>query len=859
MKKKYNLYTIYSILFIIVAIVGFAPIWLERKSLIGLNDAFNQYFCAFCYFGRWIRSGISGGFNFFDTSIGLGESVIGTLDYYGFGDVLLIPFVLFPEKYLHYAFSLSMIFRLYLAGLSFIFYWKRRDKTSSFIVIAAFTYVFSAYTFTEGYLFHSFLSVLVWLPLIASGVSTVLESDSDKPVKRLDSIVLILSVAFLGLVGFYFLYMVLAYVAFRCLIFPFFNERKNYLKKLVLVVAHLFMGMGISCVLLLPAVMYFLNSSRNEETSILSIFFELPSVQTIINGTHNLITPPENVYDYLSLSLPIIAILCIVTLFRHKDVEKRGELITGCLIVVYGYYFPAIGTAMNGFQIHYDRWLFLAHFFFACLIVIVTPVLISSFSKIDGIICASLLVVWVILYLCTSTNKEIIPYRMVCYSILWGLMIIFVYKLSKNINDSAKRKISTGMFFIIAVLNVFMNLFFMNCSTQLGGSEAKGYFIRNVRSRYNDTPIAWNKQEDDENVWGRYDIANKEIRNEQVIYGLNTADGYFSIMNGEMGPFLGEFDIWFPVRGLDARQVFETLLSVKKYSCDGWGSWTTEVNDYFLPLGVIFDGYVTEDMLKDKTILTKQSNLLNAVVLETGHEKKELLKTIKEDDITEVPVNITYEGKYEENDGWISVGDGTVITVKFNPDNEVDGKKCELYLLLENIEAADKSNVYVDNNLLILSSLRNHLVCVDYANKSGEVKVAFKENASIKIGGIKLYKDKNPSFTDEYNYLQEHYLRNAKWEGDSYSGITMEEKPGYLFLGVPYIDGWTCYIDDVKTDILRADYNFMAVYVPEGKHEIRFSYKTPWFGVGIIVSIVSLVLFLIFEYKIKSISKYTYC
>lgn len=55
-----------------------------------------------------------------------------------------------------------------------------------------------------------------------------------------------------------------------------------------------------------------------------------------------------------------------------------------------------------------------------------------------------------------------------------------------------------------------------------------------------------------------------------------------------------------------------------------------------------------------------------------------------------------------------------------------------------------------------------------------------------------------------------------------------------VFYSIPYDRGFTCYIDGVKTDIIKANVGFMAVCVPEGTHEVRFVYQTPGLKIGLI-------------------------
>lgn len=52
--------------------------------------------------------------------------------------------------------------------------------------------------------------------------------------------------------------------------------------------------------------------------------------------------------------------------------------------------------------------------------------------------------------------------------------------------------------------------------------------------------------------------------------------------------------------------------------------------------------------------------------------------------------------------------------------------------------------------------------------------------------------------------------------------------PGILFLSDSYYPGWNAYVDTKKTEVLRANYTFRAVSVPEGTHTVRFSYEN-WY------------------------------
>ena len=66
-----------------------------------------------------------------------------------------------------------------------------------------------------------------------------------------------------------------------------------------------------------------------------------------------------------------------------------------------------------------------------------------------------------------------------------------------------------------------------------------------------------------------------------------------------------------------------------------------------------------------------------------------------------------------------------------------------------------------------------------------------------------------------------------------------------MFVSLPYSKGWSCTIDGEKTHISKANYSFMAVFVPAGEHNIVFSYVTPGIIGGAIVSLLSLIILIV--------------
>jgi len=67
---------------------------------------------------------------------------------------------------------------------------------------------------------------------------------------------------------------------------------------------------------------------------------------------------------------------------------------------------------------------------------------------------------------------------------------------------------------------------------------------------------------------------------------------------------------------------------------------------------------------------------------------------------------------------------------------------------------------------------------------------------------------------------------------------------GFLFLSDTYYPGWKAFIDGQETKIYRANYNFRAVIVPTGEHQVVFKYEPQSFKIGVYLSGGTLLLIL---------------
>ena len=68
--------------------------------------------------------------------------------------------------------------------------------------------------------------------------------------------------------------------------------------------------------------------------------------------------------------------------------------------------------------------------------------------------------------------------------------------------------------------------------------------------------------------------------------------------------------------------------------------------------------------------------------------------------------------------------------------------------------------------------------------------------------------------------------------------------PKLLYFSDSFYPGWQATVDNVKTKIYRANYAFRSIVVPEGKHEVIFSYHPQSLKIGFYTSLGGLILVL---------------
>ena len=79
----------------------------------------------------------------------------------------------------------------------------------------------------------------------------------------------------------------------------------------------------------------------------------------------------------------------------------------------------------------------------------------------------------------------------------------------------------------------------------------------------------------------------------------------------------------------------------------------------------------------------------------------------------------------------------------------------------------------------------------------------------------------------------------TRYEANRVDLKTEADAPSILVLAENHYPGWRAYVDGEAAGVLRVDYNLRGVFVPAGKHEVRFVYRPKSVLIGLAVSLLT--------------------
>ncbi|HEX3010203.1 MAG TPA: YfhO family protein [Bacteroidales bacterium] len=319
-------------------------------------DGITEYVTVLTYWGTYLRNLVKSIFLSgkivlpqWDFSIGYGADILTTMHWYVIGDPLNLLSIFFkPERTIVF-YNFLVVFRMYLCGLTFLFYCRRRNFSSFSSLCGAFVYVFSGYALYCAVRHTFFIMPMVYLPLLYIGVDDVLEKRNPA--------LFIISVFLACITNYYFFY-VLSLLMFLYAVIRFFGERKkiavaDFLISGATILGFYLVGLAMAAAIFLPNVSGFLTSNRVNIKPIIPFLYRPVHYGKLLLSA----VSPNVISSYTFLGFASLVMPAAIVCFFQKDAFSRQlKVLIGIYLVFLC--FPFFGHVFNGFNYVTNRWSF---------------------------------------------------------------------------------------------------------------------------------------------------------------------------------------------------------------------------------------------------------------------------------------------------------------------------------------------------------------------------------------------------------------------------------------------------------------------------------------------------------------------
>lgn len=716
--NKNHFFFVYTFAFLIMAVIGFYPFIKFDCSFVWSPDGTSQHYIALVYWGKYLReivkSVLAGSLVIpqYDFSIGFGEDILSSLQYYVIGDPLNLLSVAVPSKYTVYLFDFLVVFRLYLSGLAFCALAKYKKQTVYSGVIGALIYVFNAYALNLGARHPFFINPMIYFPLIILGAEMIF--DKKRPY------LFIFMIFISGISNFYFFYVLTLFTALYILVRLFFVYKKQFIKGFFACLLKFggcwLLGVAMAALIFIPVSYTFLSASRSGVEYGLDVFYNLRYYQTALSGFAGYVLLGKNTY----IGLTVLGFSGIILLFMRKN--KNAFLKVSFIILSVFMLFPVFGKIANGFSYVANRWVWA----YALLISYIVTLTLSEIRKISFkqavILGGASLLYCVYMYLTiVARNEASAAVGIGFVSFALGAVIYAALPYIKpHINK--KRLQLAWKYFIVASM-----VFGVFCNTLYAYNRSESSFLSSFATVSNAQKMAFSNGfkkiknvQNTETAVERYEIDgiqmvdyNNSLINET--YGtteyLSVINNYLNDFQQEMGmvyksfayadtgngdPFLQAVENvkYFAAEnpektpyGYDSRQ----LLKVQSNAIEGNGPMLgIHENKNYVPFGYTYQNVISTDEYSALSTADKRNALIQAAVIDGTDEF--VNASVSQLDIKSSTYNVTLP---DEENGNVRIADEKIHTIKdgVKVKAEIETEPgCQIYCIVKGLGFEDVDN-----------------------------------------------------------------------------------------------------------------------------------------------------------------------
>ncbi|WP_242235779.1 YfhO family protein [Bacillus cereus group sp. BfR-BA-01316] len=861
--KIFSKKTIMIIPILLLCAFAFHYFFLTSNQIFsGTGDALSQ----FGFFTFLLQHAFKDGNLFWSFDYGLGGDLFGEFSYYYSTAPFFWITLLLPKLNIEQIYDMKLYMSILKNFLAMLFMYgslRYHNKTVFSSFIAAIIYG-GCITFMRHSLLWDFMAdAIVFLPLVIWGL--------DKYIIEKKRGLFLVAATLMLASNFYFAFITSIFI-FIYAFFQYFATQQNktiasflaYYIKIGLLYG---LSLGLAAVCFIPSVNAVFSADRLTKKFDIPLFFEDKFYKDLME-TIFFVYDAEN----HQLALPaLILFLIIFGMFIRDKLVKNKVLFTFFMFILF--MLPYTYSVFNGFSAMQYRWLYLFVFVIAQTIAYILDWMIVHKKEHKLLyIMSSLVSIGLFIYAFyrkVNINVSDKPLQAVD-NILIGTIVLSV------ITVCLWRYLSKPFIQFLVVVNVLVSTISMNymyanniLSTAFGQSNATKEALH-VSGYDNKDEIAAIRyiQEYDKDF---YRILNPgSAHNTPMLQGYHGTSTYQSLINYYVHDFMKNkynvfqgFDTPSMFFQVDSRLLLENMLGVKYrvLSADtdqknipyGYkllkqvGPYNIYKNDYALPLGYVYDSGISEEEFSKLNFAQRDQLLLHAVVVNnvkdfslTHFDKKNLNSKAVSIKMEEVQL----ENMEKENNKLIVHGNGNMIVPINYPNTPGD--------LIVELKIKNKGSFHAVVNGKDMGKgedtgaysypLERFVYNLGKDDHPDQLTISIDAPGEYELEDLQANIVNYEGVQKETEKLTENRLQNIYYKNNYLKGEINSKKDGLLYLSVPYSKGWTIKVDGKETEFTKANSAFIGVPITKGAHVIEMTYVTPYFKLGMIISIISLII-----------------
>lgn len=816
----------------------------ERTVLYSDNKA--QYFP----FLQDLQSKLQNGESLFYTwRTGMGSNFIAMIGYY-IASPLNFLTVFIPAKYLSIAMALLIMTKISCASLfTGIFLNKvfRRNDIS----LVAFGSCYAFCGFMMGYYWNViWLDCVALLPLIALGVYNLVY------LKKYKLYIITLAIAMTA--NYYIGYMLCLFVAMWFFMlwikYPKNKAKKEmFIKSLLSIIGYSVIAIGISAIIVVPSAIQLGNTVASNDVFPKEWEFYHSMFDIVGNalGFHNPVTMQglPNVY------CGIICLLMAAVFIRSPKISTAEKIVdlSFIMFLLISLNFNVLDYLWHG--LHFPnqiphRFAFILAFF---LIIIAYRAfsLAEHLTKDDVKAIAIASIVMLSLGLIATMNKDeynTMESKSVALSAMFIVFYIFVILL--KVYKFVPQKVFCGIISLVIIAEMASSCYI---GVQTVGTSNMDY--PNKQATVQEL-VDYANDNDDEKFY-RVEMTDISSKNDGAYYGHNAISQFSSTSDKNVLNFMGKIGItakrssWhymqtsplvtslFNIKYIVSRDGYTANDTTLEYMADK-DEATLNSYKYYLPLGFMMNKDIANMQIDNYGYAYDAQNDLFR--LATGLEGQ--LYTEFEADSYEIS-NGTITPREGGRTGEYTYESESTPDVTFTYTVPKDG----MVYAYANFRDCSK-------RIEVISNTNSRSVDIDarrYVFPAGNYKagdtITFKSNLNLKNSGtVRLFV---ATFDEElykqgYELLNDETLNITNFKNDLIEGKINVKTDGVMWTSVPYEEGgWTVYVDGKEAEITPLCGAFVGIKLTAGEHDIKLKYAPPGFTVGVLVTAVSVLAFVV--------------